>query len=46
VPARVDAEAIERAEGFCAELIRRLDAEVGPDLRAQAEETVLSERED
>jgi hypothetical protein len=46
VPARVDAEAIERAEGFCAELIRRLDAEVGPDLAAQAEETVLSERED
>src|SRR5919106_888556 len=46
VPARVDAEAIERAEGFCAELIRRLDAEVGPDLRAQAEETVLSEAED
>src|SRR5918992_1978932 len=46
VPARVDAEAIERAEGFCAELIRRLDAEVGPDLRAQTEETVLGERED
>jgi peptidase M28-like protein len=46
VPARVDAEAIERAEGFCAELIRRLDAEVGPDLAAQAEETVLSEAED
>jgi hypothetical protein len=46
VPARVDAEAIERAEGFCAELIRRLDAEVGPDLAAQAEQTVLSEAED
>jgi hypothetical protein len=46
VPARVDADAIERAEGFCAELIRRLDAEVGPDLAAQAEETVLSEAED
>jgi hypothetical protein len=46
VPARVDAEAIERAEDFCAELIRRLDAEVGPDLAAQAEETVLSEHED
>jgi Peptidase family M28 len=46
VSARVDAEAIERAEGFCAELIRRLDAEVGPDLAAQAEETVLSEAED
>jgi hypothetical protein len=46
VPARVDAEAIERAEAFCAELIRRLDAEVGPDLAAQAEETVLTEAED
>jgi Peptidase family M28 len=46
VPARVDAEAIERAEGFCAELIRRLDAEVGPDLAAPVEETVLSEAED
>jgi Iap family predicted aminopeptidase len=46
VPGRVDAEAIERAEGFCAELIRRLDAEVGPDLAAQPEETVLSEAED
>jgi Peptidase family M28 len=46
IPARVDIEAIERAEGFCAELIRRLDAEVGPDLAAAAEETVLSEAED
>ena len=46
VPARVDAEAIERAEGFCAELIRRLDAEVGPDLAAPVEETVLTEAED
>jgi Peptidase family M28 len=46
VPDRVDAEAIERAEGFCAELIRRLDAEVGPDLAAQPEETVLTEAED
>src|ERR671914_836793 len=46
VPARVDAEAIERAEGFCAELIRRLDAEVGPDLAGPLEETVLSEADD
>jgi peptidase M28-like protein len=46
VPARVDAEAIQRAEGFCAELIRRLDAEVGPDLAAPVEETVLTEAED
>jgi Peptidase family M28 len=46
VPARVDAEAIERAEGFCAELIRRLDAEVGPDLAAPVDQTMLSEAED
>jgi Peptidase family M28 len=46
IPARVDGEAIERAEGFCAELIRRIDAEVGPDLAAPAEKTVLSEAED
>jgi hypothetical protein len=42
----VDADAIERAARFCAELIRRLDAEVGPDLAAPLEETVLSEAED
>jgi hypothetical protein len=46
VPARVDGAAVERAEGFCAELIRRLDAEVGPDLATPLEETVLSEAED
>jgi hypothetical protein len=45
-PERVDAEALERAEGFCAELIRRLDAELGPDLAAPVEETLLSEAED
>jgi Peptidase family M28 len=43
--ARVDGEAIERAEGFCVELIRRLDTEVGPDLATAAETTVLSEAE-
>jgi hypothetical protein len=46
VPARVDSEAIERAEGFCAELIQRLDAEVGPELAGPVEESVLSEAED
>jgi hypothetical protein len=46
VPARVDEEAIQRAEGFCAELIQRLDAEVGTDLATPVEETVLSEAED
>jgi hypothetical protein len=46
VPARVDEEAIQRAEGFCVELIQRLDAEVGSDLAIPVEETVLSEAED
>ena len=46
VPARVDPEAVERAEGFCAELIQRLDAEVGPDLAIPVEETVLSEADE
>jgi Peptidase family M28 len=46
VPARVDEEALERAEGFCAELIQRLDAEVGPDLAAETDETMLSEAGD
>jgi hypothetical protein len=46
VPERVDEEALERAEAFCAELIRRLDAEVGSDLAAPVEETVLSEAEE
>jgi hypothetical protein len=46
VPAGVDEEALERAEGFCAELIRRLDAEVGPDLAAETDETMLSEAGD
>jgi hypothetical protein len=42
----VDEEALARAEGFCAELIRRLDAEIGPDLAAPVEETALSEAGD
>jgi hypothetical protein len=46
VPGRVEQEAIERAEGFCAELIERIDAEIGPDLAAPLEETVLSEAEE
>jgi Peptidase family M28 len=45
LPGRVEQEAIERAEGFCAELIDRLEAEIGPDLAAPVEETVLSEAE-
>jgi len=46
VPAAVDELAIERAEGFCVELIERLDAEIGPDLAAPVEETVLTEAEE
>jgi hypothetical protein len=42
-PLRVEADALERAEAFCAELIARLDTEVGPDLAAPVQETVLSE---
>jgi len=46
VPARVDEEALERAEGFCAELIRRLDADVGADIAGPVDETVLTEAEE
>jgi hypothetical protein len=42
-PLRVDADTLDRAEAFCAELIARLDSEVGPDLAAPIEETVLTE---
>jgi hypothetical protein len=42
---RVDERALERAEAFCAELIERLDAEVGPSIVAPAEATALSEPE-
>jgi hypothetical protein len=42
----VDERALERAEAFCAELIERLDAEIGPSLRAPAEATALSEPEE
>jgi hypothetical protein len=44
-PARVDEQALQRAEGFCAELIQRLDAEVGADIAAPVAESVLSEAE-
>jgi hypothetical protein len=42
---RVDELALELAEAFCAELIERLDAEIGPSLRAPVEATALSEPE-
>ena len=34
-PERVDDEALERARGFCAELIELIDEEIGPDLERQ-----------
>lgn len=37
----IDDQALERASGFAAEMIQRLDAEIGPDL--QREETLLAE---
>jgi hypothetical protein len=42
---RVDELALERAEAFCVELVRRLDADVGPSLRAPVDATALSEPE-
>jgi hypothetical protein len=42
---RVDERTLEAAEGFCAELIERLDAEVGPSIAAPVEATALSESE-
>jgi hypothetical protein len=39
VPGRVDEVALERAEGFCAELIERLDAQVGADRLSAAGES-------
>ncbi|MBA3263969.1 MAG: M28 family peptidase [Thermoleophilaceae bacterium] len=42
---RVDEQALQRAESVCAELIERLDAEIGPSLAAPDEETALSEPE-
>jgi hypothetical protein len=40
---RVAEESLEKAEAFCAELVERIDAELGPSLAAPVEETALSE---
>ena len=40
---RVAGGSLERAEAFCAELIERIDAELGPSLAAPVEATALSE---
>ena len=42
-PERIDGESLERAYGFCCELVERLDAQIGPDLAKPLEDTVLSE---
>jgi hypothetical protein len=44
-PERVDDEALDRAYGFCCELIQRLDAQIGPDLEQHPEDSVLAEDE-
>src|SRR5918999_1112108 len=46
LPDRIDDEAMERAYAFCAELIERVDATVGPDLSRPVEETLLKEGSD
>jgi hypothetical protein len=43
-PRRLDFESLRRAEAFCAELIARLDAELGPELPARIE--AVNERDD
>jgi hypothetical protein len=40
---RVDEQALASAERFCAELLERLDAEVGPSISAPVDATALSE---
>jgi Peptidase family M28 len=40
---RVEERAVGAAEALCAELIERIDAEIGPSLSTTAEETALSE---
>ncbi|MFN2617701.1 MAG: M28 family metallopeptidase [Thermoleophilaceae bacterium] len=44
-PERVDPEALERAYGFCSQLIERLDASIGPDLELDRDHTMLTEDE-
>ncbi len=42
---RIDPQSLERAYGFCSELIELIDERVGPDLVRPGEETALSEEE-
>ena len=45
VPDRIDDDALDRAYGFCCELIERLDATVGPDLQRPVEATLLKDED-
>lgn len=45
-PANIDEAALERAFGFCSELIDRIDHEIGPDLSGEADVTVLAEEDE
>ena len=45
-PANIDDEALERAFGFCSELIDRIDHAIGPDLSDEADVTVLAEEDE
>jgi Iap family predicted aminopeptidase len=44
-PDNVEPEALERAFGFCSELIGRLDKTVGPELQGDDRESALSEKD-
>jgi peptidase M28-like protein len=45
-PERIDDDALERAFGFCSELVQRLDAQVGADIAKAGEHSVLAEEDE
>ena len=45
-PDNIDDAALERAFGFCSELIDRIDHQIGPDLSGEADVTVLAEEDE
>ncbi len=44
-PAEIDTEALDRAFGFCSELVELIDEQIGPDIAATAEQGELAEAE-
>ncbi len=44
-PDQIDPDALERAYGFCSELIELIDERIGPDLEGSGADTELSEAE-